>query len=148
SYDLLIDYKTFICREYQQPLSCYRQRNSAIVPLSVTTIVGYHAHIYYDPQNPEDLASAQHLRKLMEEKFAASFGRWRDVPVGPHPSAMFQVAFSNSVFPELLPWLMLNCEGRSILVHPETGHDLDNHSLQAVWLGEKLALKLDNLKNS
>jgi len=118
------------------------------VPTSISTIAGYHAHIYYTPENPEDVASAQELRKLMEDNFTASFGRWHDVPVGPHPKAMFQVAFSVAVFHEILPWLMLNCKGRSILIHPETGHDLDNHSIHALWLGEKLGLKLDTMTNS
>lgn len=111
----------------------------------ISTITGYHAHIYYDPESPEDLAAIQRLRNLMEENFEATFGRWHNIPVGPHPIAMFQVAFPPPIFSKLLPWLMLNGQGRSVLIHPETGNDFEDHTTNALWLGEKLQLKLDFL---
>jgi len=46
----------------------------------------------------------------------------------------------------LLPWLMLNRDGLTVLVHPETGDDYTDHSAHAVWLGAMLPLRLEALR--
>jgi len=106
---------------------------------AATAIRAYHAHIYYDP--PTTRERAARLRELIAERFpAAALGRWHDVPVGPHPRAMYQVAFSPAVFAALVPWVMLNRDGLTVLVHPETGRPRDDHLRHALWLGEILPL--------
>jgi aromatic ring-cleaving dioxygenase len=86
-------------------------------------VTGYHAHVYYDPAATRE--SAALLRDRVAERFpAALLGRWHDVPVGPHPRAMFQIAFPVALFPTLVPWLMLNRAGLTVLVHPESGDAL------------------------
>jgi DOPA 4,5-dioxygenase len=40
---------------------------------------------------------------------------------------------------------MLNRHGLAVLVHPETGRDLADHTAHAAWLGEMLPLRLDVL---
>jgi DOPA 4,5-dioxygenase len=55
---------------------------------------------------------------------------------------MYQVAFAPAELPRLLPWLMLNHGGLDVLLHPETGNDLADHTAHGVWLGEKLPLRL------
>lgn len=40
---------------------------------------------------------------------------------------------------------MLNRRGLTILVHPETGDDLADHSKHALWLGAVLPLDLEKL---
>jgi DOPA 4,5-dioxygenase len=74
-------------------------------------------------------------------------GRWRDEPVGPHPQPMYQVKFDPEEFARIVPWLMLNRDGLNILVHPETTDAYTDHAVSALWLGEKLALRLDVLRN-
>lgn len=110
---------------------------------SPDSITGYHAHIYYDPDNRRN---AEDIRTQLGELFDAVLGRWHDVPVGPHPAAMYQVAFSCSEFQKIVPWLMLNRKGADILVHPETGDDLTDHTAHAAWLGTPLPLDLSKLK--
>jgi DOPA 4,5-dioxygenase len=108
-------------------------------------IKGYHAHVYYDPASSRD--SAALLREQMAAIFPdARLGRWHDHPVGPHPQAMFQVAFAADRLSAILPWLMLNRSGLTILVHPETGDAYADHAHHAVWLGAMLPLRLDVLK--
>ena len=113
------------------------------VPLDPASIKGYHAHIYYDPATRE--AAAQ-VREQLGAGFTVQLGRWHDVPVGPHPTSMYQVAFATDQFPTLVPWLMLNRQGLTILVHPETGDDYVDHAEHAIWLGAKLLLNLEFLR--
>ncbi|HUL10042.1 MAG TPA: DOPA 4,5-dioxygenase family protein [Candidatus Acidoferrum sp.] len=111
-------------------------------PLDPSRIEGFHAHIYYDR---ETRLVAERLREAIGAGFAVQLGRWHDKPVGPHPVSMYQVAFAVPEFPRLVPWLMLNRESLSILVHPLTGNDYDDHAHHALWLGAPLPLRLDQL---
>ena len=73
-------------------------------------------------------------------------GRWKDKPVGPHPTPMYQIAFSNDEFPKLVPWLMLNHEGLSILIQPNTDDIIANHLEFSLWLGTRLDLNITFLE--
>ncbi len=106
-------------------------------------IEGYHAHVYYDAATR---AVAERVRAGIGANFSVRLGRWHDKPVGPHPVSMYQVAFSVEDFARLVPWLMLHREGLSVLVHPETGNEYDDHARFASWLGEPIALRLDTLR--
>ena len=104
-----------------------------------TAIDGYHAHVYYDPASTRD--RAERIRASIAERFPdAQLGRWHDAPVGPHPRAMFQIAFPNALFPALVPWLMLNRLGLAVLVHPNTEDARADHLDHALWMGEVLLL--------
>lgn len=111
-------------------------------PADPARIEGFHAHVYYDP---ETRAVAERLRAAIGDGFSVKLGRWHDQPVGPHPVAMYQIAFAVAEFSRLVPWLMLNRDGLSILVHPLTGNDYDDHAHFALWLGPSLPLRLDQL---
>jgi aromatic ring-cleaving dioxygenase len=106
-------------------------------------IEGYHAHIYYDAATR---AVAEGLREAIGRQFTVRLGRWHDAPVGPHPTSMYQVAFAVDQLPHLLPWLMLNRGGLSVLVHPLTGDDYEDHARFPLWLGSPLPLRLDVLR--
>lgn len=117
-------------------------------PPSPEAIREYHAHIYYDDATRSVAAD---VRAALSERFDVTMGRWRDEPVGPHPMAMYQVAFAPGVFAEFVPWLMLNRRGLTILVHPITGdnaarNDVADHEDYPLWLGEKLDLDIDLLR--
>ena len=110
------------------------------------SIDGYHAHIYYpDPASRERAAV---IREELDQLFEVRLGRWRDQPVGPHPVAMYQVAFAPDQFPSVVPWLMLNRADLTVLVHPETGDQVADHTGNALWLGQVLALDIEFLRHS
>jgi aromatic ring-cleaving dioxygenase len=106
----------------------------------------YHAHVYYDVASRDRAA-------LIRDHIAAVFpdvrlGSWHDLPVGPHPQGMYQMAFEPDRLATILPWLMLNRCGLIILVHPETGDDYADHAHHAVWLGAVLPLRLETLTSA
>jgi DOPA 4,5-dioxygenase len=88
------------------------------------------------------------VREWIGERFLVQLGRVHDRPVGPHGVPMYQVAFTPDVFAELIPWLMLNRLGLSVLIHPNTGRARDDHLVHALWLGTSLPLHADTLPNS
>ncbi len=105
-------------------------------------ITGYHAHVYYDPASR---AEAAVLREAAQSRFKVVMGRWHDVPVGPHPQAMYQIVFGIDEFPRLVPWLMLNRGSLVVLVHPLTDDEYEDHGHHALWLGSVLPLKFEVL---
>lgn len=105
-------------------------------------ITGYHAHIYYGAETREVAARVREGLAAFEVRL----GRWHDRPIGPHPQAMYQVAFLPDQFAQVVPWLMLHREGLDVLVHPETGDDVLDHTNHALWLGKKLDLNIEVLR--
>lgn len=109
-------------------------------PPDPQTVGVYHAHVYYGPVTR---AHAGWLRAELEQRFELRMGRWRETPVGPHPKAMYQLAFAPSAFGVVVPFLMLNRGPLDILVHPETGQGhAGDHSVRALWLGRPQVLDL------
>jgi DOPA 4,5-dioxygenase len=107
-------------------------------------IQGWHAHVYYAPG--ERRVAAERLREAVAAGFPeAVLGRWHDVPVGPHPTSMYQVAFPPALFATLVPFLALHRAGLTVLLHPETGRQRADHTEHALWMGEVLPLDLSVL---
>jgi aromatic ring-cleaving dioxygenase len=104
----------------------------------------YHAHVYYDPASTRDRAAQ--LRERVAERFPqAVLGRWHDELVGPHLKSMYQIAFPRELLASFLPWLMLNRDGLTILLHPGTGNPYADHTAHAAWLGSTLPLRVEVL---
>jgi aromatic ring-cleaving dioxygenase len=61
---------------------------------------------------------------------------------------MYQIAFPRSLLATFLPWLMLNRDGLTILLHPGTGDPYADHTDHAVWFGAVLPLRLDVLREA
>ena len=109
-------------------------------PKEIAAIEDYHAHIYYDAASKDRAAT---LRQWVEERFPGQMrmGSWHDEPVGPHVQAMYQIAFSPELLPALVPFLMMNRMGLTVLLHPQSGRPRDDHTLNAVWMGKVLPVK-------
>jgi DOPA 4,5-dioxygenase len=117
--------------------------SEGVKPKAISRISSFHAHIYYDPARTG--REAELLRERVAERFVVRNGNWHDVPVGPHPQAMFQISFAKEIFTRIVPWLMLNRSGLTILVHPNTDRPRDDHLNHALWMGEVLPLNAARL---
>lgn len=108
-----------------------------------TRINYYHAHIYYGDSD-EARERAARMREKVWAKWPGQvrMGRFRDRPVGPHPQAMYQIEFDPDLFPEIVPWLMYNRDGLTILLHPDAEDSWRDHAWYPLWMGEKLDLNL------
>ena len=114
-------------------------------PLPIELIASYHAHIYYDPKSSRERAEL--LRERVAERFSVRLGRWYDEPIGPHGQSMFQIAFRKPLFATLVPWLMLNREELSILVHPNTDNQRLDHLQRGLWLGAPVRIYGERLSH-
>jgi DOPA 4,5-dioxygenase len=61
---------------------------------------------------------------------------------------MYQVAFAGDQFAAVVPWLMLNRGGLSILVHPVTDDPVADHEVNPLWLGEALAIDVEFIRGA
>lgn len=109
----------------------------------MTPVSSYHAHLYW--HDVIGRAAADRLCAELAARFGAVPGTRREAAGGPHPAPELHVGFTLARFGELVPWLMLNRGGLSVLVHPETGDARADHTAHALWLGPPLPIILDAL---
>jgi DOPA 4,5-dioxygenase len=72
-------------------------------------------------------------------------GRVHEKLVGPHPDWSCQLVFPPEKFADVVSWLALNRAGLVMLVHPETGDALRDHTDYAMWMGAVRPLDLSVL---
>jgi aromatic ring-cleaving dioxygenase len=105
----------------------------------MTSITGYHAHVYFDAASREQ---AQALCDAAGRSFQLIVGRMHDKPVGPHPRGSCQLAFEPELLGRVVPWLLENRNGLTVFAHANTGDDLKDHTEHVLWLGPSETLNL------
>ena len=105
-------------------------------PQPLAAIGSFHTHIYFD--GPDQRETAMALREQIGARFRVRLGNVHDRPIGPHARAMYQISFDVASFGNFVPWLMLNRQGLTVLVHPNTRDERSDHLVHALWMGEVL----------
>ena len=111
----------------------------------MSTINGYHAHVYFDAAERE---RAAHLCAAAHAAFGLAVGRMHDRPVGPHPRGSCQLTVATDQFASVLPWLILNRGGLTVFAHAQTGDALKDHTEHVIWLGPSEPLDLSALSRT
>ena len=101
----------------------------------------YHAHVYW--QNEDQRRRALFLRQPLSE-LGCQLGTLWDKPIGPHPYAMYQVNYSSKNAAQVEQ--MLAESKLDVLLHEDTGDDVRDHTEGARWLGNKLKLDIEWLR--
>jgi aromatic ring-cleaving dioxygenase len=108
--------------------------------IKLPEIRDWHAHVYFDAATRD---AAWTLREQIEKEFEIQMGRFHEKPVGPHPMFSYQVTVRNEQIGAMISWLALNHADLIVFIHPNTGHDLEDHRDRAVWIGKSVPLMLD-----
>jgi DOPA 4,5-dioxygenase len=107
----------------------------------------FHAHIYYEVS--ERAVAAQLHADLKARKGSGDLtdvifvGEMTDRAVGPHPIPQYELHFYGRALPTVLE--RIRAKRLRALVHRLTDDDLADHTSQALWIGEPLALDLSVL---
>ena len=102
----------------------------------------YHAHVYY---LPEQKAQASDLFQLARLRHQVDFEVWKffSEKVGPHALPMFELHFTSENERAAVTWLLANRGLLTVLIHEDTGCDLEDHLERAYWLGKPLPLRYE-----
>ena len=106
-------------------------------------IRGFHAHVYFDATTRR---TAARLHDAIARHLGVNVGALYERPVGPHAKAMFQVAITPEQFATVVPWLMVNRAGLSVLVHPISDDPVRDHDTSPLWMGEPLPIDVEFLR--
>lgn len=102
----------------------------------------FHAHVYFSAKTRE---SAKALREQLLGNPDLKIYTLSDGPRGPHLVTMFGIDIPKVHLPEVVGFLMLNHGELSVLVHPVTANEVEDHTIHALWLGPPQPLDLSKL---
>ncbi len=105
----------------------------------------YHGHFYF---TSETMSSAELIRQKMILELTGLIRVFPVLPreVGPHPFPMFEFHFRGSDYDSTKAWLEKNRAGHSILLHPLSGDDIQDHTQFAEFIGQPVGLNISFLK--
>jgi len=111
----------------------------------------WHFHIYYLLQSPVETAAALALRDAVlrlrrDGAFVAvPLFRVNKYPIGPHPAGSYEIWVPDSSFSDVFFYLASNRGNLSVLIHPLTANQRQDHDNRAGWLGTPWPIYLEAL---
>ncbi|EIM79543.1 uncharacterized protein STEHIDRAFT_135697 [Stereum hirsutum FP-91666 SS1] len=98
---------------------------------------GFDFHIYYMQCVPAQLEYARLLHERVRREFPElHVFKFFEEPIGPHPTAMFEVnTFSPHQTGAFFSWLTVHRGPCSVLIHPNTGDVYRDHTELVTWMG-------------
>ncbi|RMY67414.1 hypothetical protein D0863_07805 [Hortaea werneckii] len=124
--------KSYVNPPPTTPSAAYKEFTN---PITNSTRGGFDVHIYFLQTSPSESHFAQELWERIRREFPElRIYRVWDKPIGPHPVAMFEVnLFTPEQFGAFVPWLVIHRGPLSVLLHPNTGDDVRDHTQLATW---------------
>lgn len=134
------------------------ERNETCYSPNPAKIYSWHFHVLYWQINKEHTKGAYELRDKFIEKFEKRLGPecvslfHQDQmcmfdpdrqPVGPFLTAQWSVFFLEEDFNDIVPWVMQHRGKYDVLVHPNTGCEMEDHSWWAFWGGNPWQINMD-----
>ncbi|CAF1091782.1 unnamed protein product [Adineta ricciae] len=125
-------------------------------------IISYHIHVTYTLFNPPVVKEALALRDRTRAQFQNYLGpdckgRYdygylcmindHDIQNttligGPFVSGEWSIFVPLGYYPLITPWLVQNRGNLSVLLHPNTGYEYEDHSIWAMWAGQPWPLDM------
>lgn len=108
--------------------------------------VPWHAHIYFTEADRDAAASLRELFLVLAggaDPVILFVGRMMEAGVGPHPLPQYEVHFRTRSLDVVVA--AIEATGLKALVHPLTDDDLADHTSNARWIGEAIALDITTL---
>jgi len=105
----------------------------------------YHAHVYF---TLDEMKLAVQVRENIIKALPqlTYTGQLIPIPIGPHPKPMFEIHIPAADINYAMASIDALRQGFSVLIHPVQHDEMAAHTVDARWLGEKLPLNLDILK--
>ncbi len=105
----------------------------------------FHAHVYFDISQT---ALAEQVRANLIKAIPqlGYVGSLIAMPIGPHPKPMFELHIAAAQLADSIQIIDDFRQGLSVLIHPVQQDEMAAHTVDAKWLGEKLPLNLEILK--
>jgi DOPA 4,5-dioxygenase len=102
-------------------------------------IRGYHAHIYF---NPDEIERARAVAAAAQAAFGCPVGHFHSDPVGPHPRGSVQLSLTPDRFAGFAAWASEGRDGLTVFAHGLSGDDLADHTRYVIWFGNAEPLDL------
>jgi len=139
---------------------------SQILDFDDPEIKEWHFHTYWLLNNQNEEQKALNVRSLIIDQVRAKYfvvvcngvtsemipglnetniPLFNTHPIGPHPCGSFETWVPKEYISEALSFFTLNRSGLSILIHPLTRHELEDHTTRSMFLGPSYRLNLDIL---
>jgi aromatic ring-cleaving dioxygenase len=121
-------------------------------------ILHYHVHLFYHQASMVNTEGARRIRDKFIEVFRDKLGppcnssfhinylcMFEDIdkPDGPFITAQWAVFLPIANFHEVTSWFLQNREDYDVLIHPNTGCEIEDHSWWALWAGNKMDINYD-----
>lgn len=122
-------------------------------------IWSYHVHVLFWPDNEQHSQKAAALKSLFEEHFNATFCKGYfhqpdlcyfatvDKPQGPFLTGQWGCYVPLDRYAEVLSWFMQRRADLDVIVHPDTGCLVHDHTVWSLWGGYRWELDTSKLSH-
>jgi len=113
----------------------------------------YHFHTYFHQNNRNECKNVQELyNKITKFRDNGYFtivpGRLNMDPVGPHAIGSFETWVPIEYFAKTYDFFLKNRGEFSVLIHPLTINELNDHTSDVAWIGFPVPLDISPLKET